>query len=719
MSKVLNENMVLQILDEGNKRIRIIFIDTVYIYYVTLNKDTSMPKKVDITTIESELENNKIVKVKDPYLMSLKEEDIVEKHRVKRNKDWEFVDRIWTKYKEDLLNKSARSKIIKKVSKEYNLKILKIKRLLTRFWQRGMTKNAMLPDYMNSGAKGRSRQASEKKRGRPRKANYNGNVIKGINVDEDIKDIFEASIQRFYRTNKKKSLKETYNEMLKKFFSNKIKVNNEEVIKIWDESRIPTYHQFYYWFNKTKDIKKDIEFRESTKSFELNNRVLLKNSKIETEGPGSRYQIDATIGDIYLISSINRNRIIGRPVIYAVLDVFSRLITGIYVGLEGPSWIGAMMALDNVVDDKVEFCKKYDIDIDESIWPCRHLPETIIADRGEFEGYNVQNIINNLNIRIENTPPYRGDLKGIVERHFRTTNDKVKHKTPGAIAKEFRERGDRDYRLDATLTLEEFIQIYIRLVLHHNQKIIEKYPMEKEMITDEITPTPLNLWNWGIANRKGGLRRVDRDIVRLNLLPRGKASISRAGLKFKKMYYSSQKAVENQWFINSKKRWIEVAYDPRNMDYIYIPDENGMEFSKCYLLEKSYTYKGNYLEEIVFQEELKNELTKLELNRQNQNIADLDNEIDSIISKAENEKNKSRIEKQSKSSQLKNIRKNRSIEKEINRENESFELGKEEEKEGTLTNINKNKYEDNEEPKTLNKLQLLKKKRDEKLGKKE
>ena len=44
-------------------------------------------------------------------------------------------------------------------------------------------------------------------------------------------------------------------------------------------------------------------------------------------------------------------------------------------------------------------------------------------------------LINNLNIKIENTTAYRGDLKGIVERKFRTINGKVKQKAPGAIQK--------------------------------------------------------------------------------------------------------------------------------------------------------------------------------------------------------------------------------------------------------------------------------------------
>ena len=66
-----------------------------------------------------------------------------------------------------------------------------------------------------------------------------------------------------------------------------------------------------------------------------------------------------------------------------------------------------MMALDNMVADKVEFCKQYGIDITPEQWPTHHLPEIIIADRGEFEGYSVDNLINNLNIKIENTTAYR------------------------------------------------------------------------------------------------------------------------------------------------------------------------------------------------------------------------------------------------------------------------------------------------------------------------
>ncbi len=197
----------------------------------------------------------------------------------------------------------------------------------------------------------------------------------------------------------------------------------------------PHIINFTIGLKKLEDPKKDIQFRKSTKEYELKYRPILSDSKSETNGPGTRFQVDATIADIYLVSSLDVNKVIGRPVIYAVLDVYSRIITGLYVGLEGPSWIGAMMALDNMIADKVEFCKQYGIDITPEQWPTHHLPEIIIADRGEFEGYSVENLINNLNLKIENTTAYRGDLKGIVERKFRTFNGKVKQKSSRSNSK--------------------------------------------------------------------------------------------------------------------------------------------------------------------------------------------------------------------------------------------------------------------------------------------
>lgn len=720
---MISINSVLKYVDiDSGERIRVIEMDEDYLYVVNIDAVTSMPRKESLNKIKEELEVNKLILMKDPFIRIIDDKELSPVQLERREEDWAFIEKYWEKYKDDILNKSKRAKVFKFICDESNYGLSKVKRLFSRFWQRGMNKNALIPDYDKSGGKGKDKKLTTTKTGKPRKVNYYGQIVEGINITDDVKKQFHFAINKYYRTNKKISLKETYTLILKDFYSDSYIEDNEVKHRVWDKSRIPSYDQFYYWFRKTENIQKDIIFRESEKEFNLKHRALLSNSKQETDGPGTRFQVDATIADIYLVSSLNRNRVIGRPIIYAIIDVFSRLITGIYVGLEGPSWVGAMMALDNMISDKVEYCKKYGIEIAEEQWPCKHLPEIIIADRGEFEGYSVENLINNLNVKIENTSPYRGDLKGIVERSFRTTNEKIKHKTPGAIQKEFRKRGDRDYRLDATLTLEEFTRVYINIVLHHNNKVIDKYPMEKEMIEDEIVPTPVSLWSWGIKNRKGRLKTVDREVLRLNILPKGKASVSRAGIRFKGLYYSSDKAIKEQWFVNLKIRNIEVVYDPRNMNKIYIPYNNGLDYDECYLIDSSLQYKDCLLEEIVFNEELTSELKEKHLREQTQNNIDLEKEIEKIVKKAQKEKQSSLIYGESNNKKLKGIKNNRLVEKEINRVAESFELGEEKSKvKEKATIIELPKKDDKDEPEELTGkarlMEKLKQKRDEKFEK--
>lgn len=60
--------------------------------------------------------------------------------------------------------------------------------------------------------------------------------------------------------------------MLKDFYSNVYKEDGEIKYKVWDKSRIPSYQQFYYWFKKNEDVKKDIIFRVSEKEFNLKHR---------------------------------------------------------------------------------------------------------------------------------------------------------------------------------------------------------------------------------------------------------------------------------------------------------------------------------------------------------------------------------------------------------------------------------------------------------------
>ena len=549
-----------------------------------------------------------------------------------------------------------------------------------------MIPNALLPDYFNSGAKGKTRHVGEKKRGRPRK---NEDVLgTGINVTDDIARIFNIAINKFFNNSNRATLTSTYNQMIKEFFTDD--VGGEQVIK--DTSEIPTFGQFQYWFNKQRDVKLEISTRQSAKKYELNHRAVLGRSDEWVLGPCSEFQIDATIGDLYLVSRYDRNKIIGRPVIYIVEDVFSRMITGLYVGLEGPSWNGAMMALANTVADKVQFCKEYGIDITDGEWASKYLPDTLVADRGEIESSKIDNLIRNLNITVKNMPPYRADWKGIIEQNFRLINLNFKDMVSGTINDDFRERGGNDYRLDAKLDIFEFTQIIIKCVLYHNNHhYLNSYIRDEQMIQDNVEPIPCMLWNWGVKNRSGKIRTYSEDIVKFNLLPSDIATVTHKGIKFKGMLYSCETALKENWFELSRAKgtWkIDISYDPRNMDAIYIKQNNGLSFEKGNLLEHQSRYKSKTLFEIesLFQSEKRQKQVAKDNTLQAK--VNLMSDIESIFKNAEKKtNNETNNTATSKTKKLKNIKDNRALEKQLNREKEAFVLGEENDYDSINTQI--------------------------------
>lgn len=53
---------------DNENKIRVIELDDPFVYYVELNGDTAMPKKVTLKTFEDEIEAGILLAVSDPFL---------------------------------------------------------------------------------------------------------------------------------------------------------------------------------------------------------------------------------------------------------------------------------------------------------------------------------------------------------------------------------------------------------------------------------------------------------------------------------------------------------------------------------------------------------------------------------------------------------------------------------------------------------------------------
>jgi hypothetical protein len=691
---------------------RILWIDEKRVYCFTINiyDQKAVPILKTLEELNDDIDSGRAIVLEfDPLLRNIDSKELDSKNTIIRDKAWNIIEfLVKHDHEPEIYNPNKRGKLIQEAMIQYGVTHRTIYRYLRKYWQGGMHKDTLLPKYFRCGGLGIEKSASDKKRGRPNTMTYKEGKKVGVNVTDDIKKIIQISYKRYYCTEKELPLTEVYNEMKRNFFTQKYYINGEERRELIDKDSIPSFKQFKYWVNKDmRDARKEIISRRGEKRYNLDFRPILSNSLSEVFGPGSRFQIDATMADIYLVSRFDRESIIGRPIVYVCIDVFSRLVCGIYVGLEGPSWLGARMALLNTIENKVDYCRKYGIDITEDKWECSSLPNSILADRGEFEGSAPEGIIRLTGVSIENTSPYRGDLKGIVERYFRTTNEKIKHWAPGAVKKQYRERGERDYRLDAKLNIYEFTQIIINLVLYHNNSTwLDKYDRNEYMIQDKVDLIPSSLWRWGIENRSGKLKQHPKEFVNLCLLPTGNATVTRSGIKFKSMLYSSKIAMDENWFVDAAQKGSsneKVSYDPRDTSVVYYWNKKTNRFEECYLLDKNSMYKDRTFEEIEdlsFEQKYLEDTNKEKLD---QGIIDLNQNLDQIIKSAEMEVKDQNI-KQSDRKRVKNIKANREREKEAIRRLENYN--------SDLPNISNNKIpiEDNEtEKETNNIINLMKK----------
>ncbi len=645
------------------------------LWLISVNDPKALPRPLDRTELETEIAAGTICGLSnDPYAtFHVPEDQIPARHRAIRDRGWQIVEPLLKLAPGAIFDPEVRGRSIETICHQQRASRKTVYKFLRRFWQRGQVKNALLPDYRNCGGKHKPRRCSEKKRGRPNETLAKLGMGPGINIGPDEKKKIERGISLYYQNDKGHSAAKAYQLTLEKFFCPEKKVVGGTVVPVVPPSdQLPTLRQFRYHLSQRNNPTKMLIARDGERQFNLKSRPLLGDSTAMASGPGAIFQIDATIADIWLTHPLDRSRPVGKPTLYLIVDVFSRMIVGFSATLENPSYVSAMVALLNATEDKVKFCAEYGITITADQWPAQHCPEVIFADRGELTGLQTDHLVSALNIRVSNTPPYRADLKGIVERSFRTFNDELIHGLPGAVRGR-RERGEKDPRLDAALNLQEFRTLVIHKILDHNQTRMENYRLQDFLIAAQVEPTPVSLWQFGIENRSGHLKQMDAALLRLNLLPHAEASITPQGIYLRGVYYSCERALREQWFVRAgqKRMKVPVAFDPRNTNviFLHLPDENAIE--PCHLLEKDARFKGISWREVDEFFEWQKQGRELARSGRQQSRAQFNALRSEVVTLAE-QQTKVACAGLSKRARLKDVRQNRAEARELDQENQAL-----------------------------------------------
>jgi len=522
-----------------------------------------------------------------------------------------------------------------------------------QWWKGGQTQNALLGQYLNCGALGKERVQKEKKLGRPSKISTITDKPTGVVLIPFWRNIICLGALLFFNNQKVRDLSTAYRKTLSHFcpkgkYRNK---KGEWEIELPDYTKGEVFSPTQFKYRVQKQVERNLQefFRKKfgNRKYDLRFRELKGNSTREAPYPGAIYQIDATIADVYLVSRLNRTHVIGRPVIVVIIDVFSRMIVGICVRFEREGWNVISLALKNSTEDKVLFCKKFGIQISENEWPAIGLGDAITGDRGPIKGYNADNLVAGLNTTVTNLPPYRADWKGIIEQMFRLMNIRVIRDLPGALNPE-KERGDRDIRLDAVLDINQFTAILIKAIFYHNNcHYMDWYEMDKDLIASRVNPIPRELFVWGQLNRSGSPRNRDSEAIRIHLLPSGEATVTPRGIRFKGQFYTCPKAEEENWRFTARNKgtWkVDIAYDPRIPDIIYLRLKDGSPSIPCSLMDEESIAVGSdwaEIEEYYERKQIEDQLAEVP---DMESRAELDADIEDIVGEAQVMINEARVD---------------------------------------------------------------------------
>ncbi len=668
-----------QLVMVNNEVVRILYVDKLTAIVYVIEMDTfKWPYLVSLEVVEKASKDYESINIEESaYIRLFLEESLTTSQLNKREKAWEVVNFITSQLNGvEIYIHKYRIPILKQAEQLFEVGNKTLKKYLLMYWKGAGTKNSLLPFYDKCGGRGQEKKVGTKKMGRPR-------ILlekQGVNVDENIKRIFKKGLNSYYYNERKISLKTAYELIIKEHFSKQTIDKSGKQLLILEE-KVPTYEQFLYWYRKNKDIKKEVSTRGSSKEFYQKNRAIVGNSIQDSGlGPANLFQIDSTIFDCYLVSMLNRNVIVGRPVLYTVMDVYSRVIVGINVTFESfNGYVGAMIALENAMTEKAPYCKKYGIDILENEWPSA-IPNKIMADRGELENGQIENAIAHLGISIQNTPPYRADYKGIIESGFKQLNIKIKPFADGVVtnSKNILERGEKDYRLKANLNLHEFTQIVIRTVLfHNNHHVLSEYVTNDMQVEDGIEKIPVEIWEHGIKTTKGQLRMLSKEVIKLNLYPTAQASVTAKGVYFNKMYYLSSNLLKSNDFAKARTggSWkVTVSYDPRDLTTIFLVSDDKKSFEELTLVEYLSKFKHMALEDInsvIGDEEVRSKQGK---EQELQAKINLFSDIENIVAEAREKAGAEQDVNASKASRLRGIKENLKEERKIERNDRVSEL---------------------------------------------
>jgi putative transposase len=282
-----------------------------------------------------------------------------------------------------------------------------------------------------------------------------------------------------------------------------------------------------------------------------------RTGQLYVDGALELMEIDHTPADVIIVSD-DRLTVRGRPWVTLAIDVGTRCVAGMYVGMEAPSSVSVALCIEHAVLPKPE---NHD---QPGLWPMYGKPKRILVDNGkDFHAYALKRGCEQHHIELSWRPVRTPHYGAHIERLIGTLM-KIAHLLPGTTFSNVKERGDYDSEGKARLTLDEF-----RAWLA--QKICRYYHVRRH---SSLGAAPLVSWERAWVDEAGKpttpalLARPTE--FRLDFLPYQIRKVKRTGITLDATRY---------WHddLNPVLRQdVMVRFDPRDPSKVWVRRDDGM-----------------------------------------------------------------------------------------------------------------------------------------------
>ena len=289
-----------------------------------------------------------------------------------------------------------------------------------------------------------------------------------------------------------------------------------------------------------------------------------------------RVEADHTPLDLIVIDKTTMLPL-GRAWLTLAIDKYSRIVAGFYISFNPPSSYAVLQCLKQMILTKDVLLKRFpDIKND---WPVFGIPDLLALDNGmDLHADALKKACLELGIQILYCPASAPEMKGSIERFFRTINQGLIHSLPGTTFSNIGERGDYPAEELATIDMETLVHL------------ITKWVVDVYNVTPHrgISDTPLNKWIQSAKQRLIELPVIPAQLDVITGVP-AKRTLFHYGIELEGLHYNNRQLQEVRK-ISGENMQVELKFYEDQVQFIDVFEPYTKEYLRVEAVDDDYTH---------------------------------------------------------------------------------------------------------------------------------